>query len=257
MSDHTTLDAMTISDGTLSRLTGIRNKAILAAIQAEFVTYCQQSTHDSWHLAWNQFWAEVAGKFPNLVQHRVYLDSSVPRRPQGQLYDFLYAGNGCFISAERDGIKAIIPHSHYTVRGVANLSPRVELTYPEVPLQITQQIVEIFSNEGHHEVLLYLTPKADRWELTRPAQKQSRLAVRPLDPEEREDALIEIHSHHRMPPLFSPEDDAAETAFRLYAVIGNFPLPIINTRLSVFGHFYKVKSESIFELGDLQSCQNR
>jgi hypothetical protein len=182
-----------------------------------------------------------------LIQHRVITSPTDSLVPSGQLYDILYAHNGCFISAERPGIHALIPKAEYQVPGLATLTPFVNTGFPRVPTRLTDKIVEVFAHEAKQEVLLYLLYR-DEWELFRPPQEQSRFNVKPLSPADRAGAIIEVHSHHQMPPIFSPEDDEAEMAFRFYAVIGAFPNPHINTRIGIYGHFHHIQSDTIFDL---------
>lgn len=66
-----------------------------------------------------------------------------------------------------------------------------------------------------------------------------------------ERAVIEVHSHHEMDPVFSPTDDADEgtMSFRLYGVIGTiFSNPSIRVRVGLFGHFYEYPASEFFEL---------
>ena len=76
------------------------------------------------------------------------------------------------------------------------------------------------------------------------------------DQELYERVVIEIHSHHAMPARFSGTDDADETGFRVYGVIGRLPeQPEIRLRVGVYGYFWEVPASWALELPDgLRDC---
>lgn len=59
--------------------------------------------------------------------------------------------------------------------------------------------------------------------------------------------VMDIHSHHAMPPKFSSMDDTDEVETRLYAVVGNIPKsPGISVRASCSGKFIPLNPKKIF-----------
>jgi hypothetical protein len=62
-------------------------------------------------------------------------------------------------------------------------------------------------------------------------------------------ALIDLHSHARFAPFFSPVDDRDETGFRIYAVIGSLnKVPAISVRVGVYSHYFRIPASTVFEL---------
>ena len=61
--------------------------------------------------------------------------------------------------------------------------------------------------------------------------------------------MIDLHSHARFAPFFSPVDDRDETGFRIYAVIGSLnKVPAISVRVGVYSHYYSIPASTVFEL---------
>lgn len=60
--------------------------------------------------------------------------------------------------------------------------------------------------------------------------------------------LVDIHSHHQMPPFFSATDDADDLGLSVSVVIGTiFTQPTIRCRLNVYGHRQAVPARLIFD----------
>lgn len=185
--------------------------------------------------------------------------SRVTGQPEGALYDYVMAENGIFLRARSERIEAtmLVAPAETPIRGLAKARPEFGLRAPRVPADLLLAILERASEEADlgREVLFHLNhsplcPTASGWLLDEPAQTQSETACRPLEdgPGSTHDrALIEVHSHHRMPARFSPQDDRDETGFRFYVVIGNYPDWRINVRLGVYGQFWRVPAELLFE----------
>jgi PRTRC genetic system protein A len=188
---------------------------------------------------------------------------------EGDLYQYVVAANGIFLRAERPGLKAMIWVASISepIRGLVELSSYVHLTESRVPARVTARMVEMAYHSKGKEILFYLEPlpwtwitadtKADQvfvqpanpWRLRVPEQFATSATVRPVDPGDGEDALIELHSHHAMAPFFSSMDNRDETGFRVYAVVGNLrSMPMINVRLGIYGHFSGVPANTVFDL---------
>ena len=168
------------------------------------------------------------------------------------LYAYIVAENGLFVRADRPGLQALIPLGGcpITIRGLARLEPHVEMSHPRVPAVQLQQILQRARQAAPREILFYLLP-GPPWKLVIPAQYQSPYRVRPVEPHHPHSAaaLIEVHSHHLMPPTFSTTDDQDETGFRLYAVFGKLHRqPALRLRVGVYGHFWEIPATRAFEL---------
>ncbi len=62
-------------------------------------------------------------------------------------------------------------------------------------------------------------------------------------------ALVDLHSHGRLPPFFSRIDNKDEQGFRIYAVIGEIDKsPSIRVRVGVYGNYFDIPAPTVFEL---------
>lgn len=169
------------------------------------------------------------------------------------LYAYILAGNGVFVRAVRPGLEALIPVLCDHIAGLPALIPRVHVTRP-VPANLLLAALN-WSKEALPNEALFWFNLGEKWSVHMPAQRRGRGRVAPLDPGDKKgtSALIDLHSHARMPPFFSPADDRDEQGFRIYAVLGNLQnTPSIRVRVGVYAHFYDLPASSVFELpGDI------
>jgi hypothetical protein len=192
-----------------------------------------------------------------LVHYHIAYTAELPPLT-APLYEYIMAGNGILKRARRDVMGAIIPVNECKVSGLATIKPEFAPNFGKVPEAIVQQIIDEATDVARQglESLFYLSLQAGRWQLEIPQQHRTNRSVTPVEkgagsPYER--AIIEIHSHHRMSPDFSPDDDEDETGFRLYGVIGNINpqwdhLPMINLRLGVYKTWWPLLADSILEM---------
>ncbi len=185
-----------------------------------------------------------------------------------QVYEYVLAANGLFIRAEREGLKACIPvqgwfYDQSSLSGLHPVDPYVELEYPRLDEDVLAKILECSraaaaDKDNPLEVLFYLKYREQNgWELILPEQKATRFSVHPLDSSAYAyaETLIEVHSHHNMPPIFSAMDNADEQGFRLYGVIGDiFDNPTFHLRIGVWGHFWHIPARWIFEVPKQIDC---
>jgi PRTRC genetic system protein A len=174
------------------------------------------------------------------------------------LYEYVFAGNGVFKRATRKEMSAIIPVSECTIRGLAPVKPQFNIQFGKVPEFIVQQILDAAREAARHEleILFHLRIVNGNWQLEIPPQIQLYDSVEPIEKgigSSYEQAVIEVHSHHRMPARFSPTDDRDETGFRIYGVIGNLNprlacWPKINFRIGVYGDWWPLPANRIIEV---------
>lgn len=176
-----------------------------------------------------------------------------------KLYRYVIASNGVFIRASSSKLQATFPISECELRGLREEKTSVFLvTGVKVPLEITEEIFSLAKaacvNNGEPvEWMCYLHYDAEGWRMMVPEQHATRGSVAPTqeDYEANSGCLIELHSHNQMPAFWSHQDDADEQGFKLYAVIGKiFSKPTLRVRVGVYGYFYEVDAEEIFELPD-------
>ncbi|MGH9842066.1 MAG: hypothetical protein ACREEM_25210, partial [Blastocatellia bacterium] len=183
-------------------------------------------------------------------------------------YEYIFAGNGVFKRATRNEMSAMIPVSDCTIRGLAPVEPELSAQFGKVPEFIVQQILEVAREAARQEleILFHLSLVDGIWQLEVPPQIQRYASVEPLEKgagSSYERAIIEIHSHHRMPARFSPDDDRDETGFRIYGVIGNLnprsaQWPKINFRVGVYGDWWPVRAGCVIEMpAELIDCNTK
>jgi PRTRC genetic system protein A len=174
------------------------------------------------------------------------------------LYEYLIAGTGVFLRAEREGLQALIPVVACEIRGLPTLTPYLRLAYPLVDQTLVAEMLDqsraaCIAAGAPREILFHLRWEG-RWHLAVPAQDQTAGSVMPLGPaigSSYETALIEVHSHHRLAPFFSRTDDTDERGFRLYAVLGHiFTKPTLRVRIGIYGYYWSVPAQWVFELPD-------
>ncbi len=229
-----------------------------------------------------------------LVNYLIATDP-LPDLPQGVLYEYILAGNGLFLRAERAGLEAMIPlsgPSNVPVRGLPQVEPYLRLNTPKVPASALQYMLEqalaqqpeqsstpgrcrvcgctdehgcpdgcfwvqddlcssciehldVEVTPGFLEVLFYLDSLGDEWRLWEPNQVKSRLDITYTP----ENALIEVHSHHAMGAFFSFTDNADQTGFRIYTVLGRINTePTLRVRVGIYGYFWDIPAGWAFEL---------
>lgn len=179
--------------------------------------------------------------------------------PVGQLYDYVFAGNGIFLHALRTGLNVCLHVSDASIRGLATLEEWTTFSLPVLPAAYLKKMLEMSIaacvDQGQPtEALFHLHWNIydGRWQLDKPAQKATATTVKPVDDGPNSSyarALIELHSHHQMEAFFSDQDDADEQGFRIYAVIGEiFTEPKLRVRVGCFGHFLEIPATTVFEL---------
>lgn len=175
------------------------------------------------------------------------------------MYEYVLASNGVFVRGERQGLKAIVPVAKGTVRGLADIEPSVEMTHPRIPAYMLTYIVTqacMAKDESGQPVesLFHLSWAETSWQLETPPQERGPARVYPAGSvlgSSYERALVEIHSHHAMQAQFSPTDNADETGFRIFAVLGEiFAQPSLRVRVGIYGHHWEIPAEWVFDMPD-------
>lgn len=183
------------------------------------------------------------------VQHLVVnMDGSLPEIP-ACLYAYIMAGNGVFLYAKREGLEVLFPVSECEITGLPQLTSTVNITR-RVPVFYLTDVLKVCEQVFPSEVLFWFN-WANVWTIHIPEQRTGTAHVVPCD---RHDpagtsALIDLHSHARFAPFFSPTDNRDETGFRIYAVIGHVDkTPTMTVRVGVYSHYFNIPASTVFEL---------
>ena len=189
-----------------------------------------------------------------MITYHIAQSLPLPALPPG-LYQYVLAGNGIFVRAERPGLSACLWYALSEIRGLPALKPSVVLS-SKVPYGFVQDMLDFSRAASPNEILFYLLHDenfqfVNPWRLVIPNQVQAPSNVHPVDPfnPHGQVALIECHSHHNMGAFFSREDDKDETGFRIYAVLGEISTrPALAVRVGIYGHFYPIPAHWVFDL---------
>lgn len=175
---------------------------------------------------------------------------------EASLYEYVMAGNGLFMQAQKPDLFVRFLIAEAKVRGLPALIEMFEWKYRPVPVEITERILiraQIEADEGL-EILFHLIWEEDRWSLVVPEQEQTGATCKPLESgpdSSHARALIEVHSHHSMRARFSPVDDRDEQGFRIYGVIGRVMTePEIRMRVGCYGYFWEIPASWVMGLPD-------
>lgn len=186
-----------------------------------------------------------------LVQHLVVdTDGSLPQIPNC-LYAYIMAGNGVFVYAKRPGLEVLIPVSTCKIAGLPALTPHVN-TAKRVSAFLLADVVHVCKQVFPNETLFWFNWD-DEWSIHIPEQQTTKASIVPCDrhDEAGTSALIDLHSHARFSPFFSPTDNEDETGFRIYTVIGNVDkTPTMSVRVGVYSHYFNIPASTVFDLPD-------
>jgi PRTRC genetic system protein A len=187
-----------------------------------------------------------------IVGYLVNRPSALEGEP-GLAYDYILAGNGLFIRAERLGpggvslLRATVLVAGAEVSGLAPLAPRLELPQGKVAGDIWQAALRMAGIAYPNE--LYMAVRWDggyRLEVPEQETTPASITYTPVP-----DTVVDIHSHgEKMGAHFSGVDDADDVGFRLCVVVGHLDRIAADAaaRVSVYGHTGHVWLGDVFTL---------
>ncbi len=177
---------------------------------------------------------------------------------------YITAANGVFVRAANDFVDACLRVTapippRMSIRGLQPLKGWLRLKVPKIPFAILEQAVaDAQGTQNLDETLYYVTwgnglplrRQVGRYQLHKPADQQgTAAAVRSATVETDALVVMDIHSHGRAAPFFSPTDDADETRLRFYGVIGSLDtVPRFKFRLGIYGHWAEVPVHALFHM---------
>jgi hypothetical protein len=197
----------------------------------------------------------------SLIGYHFIHQDSLPQHC-GSIRDYLIAGNGIFVRAERPDFSAIIPVQSLLIPGLKSIAPRLTLRRPRISANLVSQMIEIArSPQPFIETLFYLHWKQDEWTLTVPPQVQTHCSVQPIlsnTPDNNyQTATIEVHSHPSNARTFSAEDTQIATGFRIFAILTDVDTaPQLIVRVGIDGMFWSIPAHWVFDVvsSDAESC---
>jgi len=184
------------------------------------------------------------------------IEGEIRTGEEGLAYTYVMSGNGLWLEAQNDLLKARVLLADIEVRGLALLEPELVLKHGRVPNAVWRSLVAICAKVYPVEffgVLRWVTN--DSYWILIPEQRGSRASVTytPV-----EGAVLEVHSHPDMAAFFSGTDDADEQGFKLYAVLGprgQSGCGEVHIGLGIYGYFIDVPWGQVFE-GSLEGWED-
>jgi PRTRC genetic system protein A len=177
---------------------------------------------------------------------------------QAAMYEYVVASNGVFVRGQRTGLRVMLPvmaGPPTPLRGLVPVEPFVQLDHPRVPAELMDEMLDAALAAKDDdlkpvEVLFHLSWDERGSRLEIPAQERRLASVRPVgQTPSYETAVVEVHSHHGMAACFSPTDDADETGFRVFGVLGDiFTRPTLRVRVGLYGHYWEIPATWVFQL---------
>ena len=177
---------------------------------------------------------------------------------QAAMYEYVVASNGVFVRGQRTGLRVMLPviaSPPTPLRGLVPVEPFVQIDHPRIPAELVDEMLEAALAAKDDdlkpvEVLFHLSWDASGARLAMPPQERGVAFVRLIGPTPSyETAVVEVHSHHGMAACFSSTDDADETGFRVFGVLGEiYTQPTLRVRVGLYGHYWEIPATWVFQL---------
>lgn len=167
---------------------------------------------------------------------------------RGAFYSYVTAGNGLFVESEGPLLAARVPIADAEIRGLAKTEGSHALRNGKIPYSLWQEAVDQLVSSLDTELFIAITCNDGTYQWARPVQERSSTRVKY---NRVPNTILDLHSHHQMPAFFSGTDDADETGFQLYGVIGGLnradSKPRVHLRVGVYGYHWSVPWDSVFQ----------
>lgn len=167
----------------------------------------------------------------------------------GLFYNYITAGNGLFVRAESQLLRATVHIAGAMVRGLRPLEETVELPKGRIPRHIHDLALSIFFADryrDYREHYLAVTWEGE-YHLRDPSQDATTASV---NYERLPSTVLDIHSHGTIKAFFSMQDNRDEQGLRLYIVVGRLDtlIPEMEMRVGVYGYFAPLSFEDVFDV---------
>ena len=189
-----------------------------------------------------------------LIRHRDGL-----RGQRGIAYDYVMAGNGVWVESEGKLLAARALVAPAAIKGLPDLEPRLVLRHGPIPGRLWDLALSTMMADHRRERYVAVVWSGRSYQLEVPEQDRSAAGLRNIQlPENR---VLDLHSHCNMDAFFSSTDNADETGFQAYGVVGKLPSrPQVRLRVGIYGHFHEVPWAEVFDghIGaDVVDCVTR
>ena len=164
---------------------------------------------------------------------------------QGIGYDYVLGSGGVYVQSESAHLTARVPVAPCTVRGLAPVAEKVELTHGPIPARLFEIGLGWFQDDPETERLFAVRWDGRAYRLVVPEQEGTATRLKYTPPA---GVVAEFHSHGSSRAFFSATDDRDEQGFRIYGVAGRLdtPRPELSLRVGVYGHFAPLDWSQVF-----------
>ena len=164
---------------------------------------------------------------------------------QGIGYDYVLGSGGVYVQSQGAHLTARVPVAPGTVRGLAPVAEKVQLTHGPIPAQLFEVGLRWFQDAPDTERFFAVRWDGDTYRLVVPPQAGTATRLEYAPPS---GVVAEFHSHGGSRAFFSATDDRDEQGFRIYGVAGRLDTPLseLCLRVGVYGHFAPVGWPQVF-----------
>ena len=164
---------------------------------------------------------------------------------QGIGYDYVLGSGGVYVQSQGAHLTARAPIAPCTVRGLAPVAGKLQLTHGPIPAGLFDLGLRWFQDDPDTERLFAVRWDGEAYRLVAPPQAGTATSLAYVPPA---GVVAEFHSHGSSRAFFSVTDDLDEQGFRIYGVVGRLddPEPELSLRVGVYGHFAPVDWSQVF-----------
>ena len=165
---------------------------------------------------------------------------------QGIGYDYVLGAGGLYVQSESAHLTARVTVAPCTVRGLAPVAEKVQLTHGPIPARLFELGLRWFQDDPDTERFFAVRWDGDAYRPVVPAQAGTATRLAYLPPK---GVVAEFHSHGSSRAFFSATDDRDEQGFRIYGVAGRLDSdrPELSLRVGVYGHFAPLDWPQVFD----------
>lgn len=173
-------------------------------------------------------------------------------------FEYLLAGNGLFIRANRKEYSVCLPLNRIKIKGLPNVNSEIIWHKPRIPNRIWQEILknarsDSDSSEFKEDVyVVYWQEKQAEWLWKNIGTKRNYASTIADDSlEEYGEACLEIHTHPPNATHFSQMDDRDEQGkFRIFGILIDIhnAKPKVRFRCGIYDHFVQIPADDIGEM---------
>ena len=164
---------------------------------------------------------------------------------QGIGYDYVLGSGGVYVQSESAYLVARVLVASCTVRGLAPVAGKLQLTHGPIPAYVFELGLRWFQADPDTERFFAVRWDGEAYRLVIPPQAGTATSLAYVPPA---GVVAEFHSHGSARSFFSATDDRDEQGFRVYGVVGRLdtPEPDLSLRVGVYGHFAPLGWPQVF-----------